>query len=92
MLPNHRAEPLLSELLADFVQVRPAIWHPDGRRVSIYGMRRNLGWEFWTVPPEGGTAIRSELDAEVEKQLKEADFSWTLSNFWWSPSGHASMA
>jgi eukaryotic-like serine/threonine-protein kinase len=81
---------VLSELLADFVELRSAIWHPDGRRVSLFGMRKNLGWGLWTVPLAGGTAVKSELGAEVEKQFnKEADFWWTLSNLRWSPSGRA---
>jgi DNA-binding winged helix-turn-helix (wHTH) protein len=33
-------------------------WHPDGRRVSVYGNDRTYGWSFWTMPLDGGSRVR----------------------------------
>jgi serine/threonine protein kinase/sugar lactone lactonase YvrE len=56
-------------------------WHPDGLRVSFLSTDKT----FWTVPIAGGSPVKSELTADVEKQLKDAAVD--LGNFRWSRSG-----
>jgi Tol biopolymer transport system component len=62
-----------------------AAWHPDRRRISIWGRHREAGWSLWTVPITGGTPVKSALSTEVERQIKEA--AVTFSDFRWAPSG-----
>ena len=64
------------EVFADFVshqdlQAISAAWHPDGKRVSIWGW--DPGSEqtirsFWTVSLEGGAAVRSEIAPEIVRK------------------------
>src|SRR5262249_22184157 len=42
-------------------------WHPDGQRVSVWGEHKRLGSGFWTMPVEGGPAVKSEMSSEVER-------------------------
>lgn len=70
----------------EFNSLRVA-WHPDGRRLSVWGDHRQQGWSFWTVPLASGAGIRSEPGARVRERLREADV--TLTDFQWSPSGRA---
>src|SRR4030095_16284474 len=44
---------VLSPFLTEFNSLRVA-WHPDGRRLSVWGEHRQQGWSFWTVPLAGG--------------------------------------
>lgn len=76
----------LSPFGAEFNSLRVA-WHPDGRRLSVWGEHRQQGWSFWTVPLAGGVGVRSELTAQVRERLREADVA--LSDLQWSPSGRA---
>jgi Tol biopolymer transport system component/DNA-binding winged helix-turn-helix (wHTH) protein len=70
-----------------------ATWHPDGKRVSAWVgnfSRRN----FWTVPVGEGSAIQSDISAEVLKQLQEVGYSEIVpqtsdSTFSWAPNGTA---
>ena len=64
-----------------------AAWHPDRRRISIWGRHREAGWSFWTAPIEGGTPVKSAVSPEVERQVKEAAI--TFSDFAWAPSSDA---
>jgi Tol biopolymer transport system component/DNA-binding winged helix-turn-helix (wHTH) protein len=80
------------EILAGFVsgfryrgRIRGVDWHPDGQRLSILGVHRELGPGFWTVSLDGGSPIKSEPTAEVAEELKAATISFT--QFCWSPSG-----
>ncbi len=77
---------VLADALADFAWPR-VIWHPDGRRVSLWGRHQRWGWSFWTVPLAGGPPVKSGLSAEVERRLGNADVSVT--NLLWSLSGRA---
>jgi hypothetical protein len=77
---------VLSLFLAEFNSLRVA-WHPDGRRLSVWGEHRQQGWSFWTVPLAGGVGVRSELTAQVRERLREADVA--LTDLQWSPSGRA---
>lgn len=60
-------------------------WHPDGRRVSVYGSDPDEGWIFWTVPVDGGTAVRSGVAAAVARQLRASGLR--LAGFAWGPRG-----
>jgi serine/threonine protein kinase len=64
-----------------------AAWHPDGRRISIWGRHREAGWSLWTVPIAGGTPVMSAFSEEVAPQMKEA--AVTFSDFIWAPSADA---
>ncbi|HKQ79688.1 MAG TPA: winged helix-turn-helix domain-containing protein [Blastocatellia bacterium] len=75
---------VLSPFLAEFNSLQVA-WHPDGRRLSVWGEHRQQGWSFWTVTLAGGVGVRSELTAQVRERLREADVA--LTDFQWSPSG-----
>ena len=55
-------------------------WYPDGRRVSFLAD----GGAFWTVPLDGGAPVRSEVDAEVARRVKEAGLDFGA--FRWSAS------
>jgi Tol biopolymer transport system component/DNA-binding winged helix-turn-helix (wHTH) protein len=77
---------VLSDALADFTSFRVA-WHPDGRRLSVYGTHRTEGLSFWTVPLDHGEPVKSGLSAEVEKRLKKTAVS--LTQFRWAPAGDA---
>jgi serine/threonine protein kinase len=58
-------------------------WHPDGQRISFMGHDGG----FWTVPVGAGKPTRSEVAANVAKQIKDAGIDF--GNFCWAPSGAA---
>ncbi len=58
-------------------------WHPDGLRISYWGNDK----QFYTVPVDGGTPVRSELDESVASNIKHADVE--LGSFQWSPQRNA---
>ena len=73
------------EVLADFIAEHKlssisAVWHPDGKRISIWvvdsvgAVLRAPGPSprFWTVPIAGGAAIQTEIDPTIEKQFLAA--------------------
>ena len=77
---------VLADILPEFAPLRVA-WHPDGRRFSMWGRHRQLGWSFWTVNINDGAAVRSELAEKVDDQLKEARVGFI--DFQWAPSGES---
>jgi Tol biopolymer transport system component/DNA-binding winged helix-turn-helix (wHTH) protein len=77
---------VLSELQAQFIHALAA-WHPDGLRISIWGIHRNEGWGLWTVSPDGGPAVKSPIAPEL-KQRGLLSIS-TYMDFRWAPSGKA---
>jgi Tol biopolymer transport system component/DNA-binding winged helix-turn-helix (wHTH) protein len=76
-----------------------AMWHPDGKRVTIWVGRTGRYSEqspaFWTIPIAGGPAIKSEIAPAVEKQLKDVAViglmgEWPVDfTFAWAPDGKA---
>jgi Tol biopolymer transport system component len=84
-LDGSQPRDVLANFLSGFESVRVA-WHPDGKRVSIWGKHRELGWSLWTVPLSGGVPIKSELTTKVKEQFKDANVE--LTDFLWSSSGH----
>lgn len=69
---------ILAEFLLGFESVSAAAWHPDGRRVSIYGTRREDGLGFWTVPLDGNSPpIRSQFAAGVSAEIQRTDLAFS---------------
>ena len=77
-----------------------AVWHPDGRRISVWvqdigNAPSPVAPSFWTVPVEGGVAVQSKIPDELLKQFKEVAggpgiAEWRLDfRFSWAPSGKA---
>lgn len=77
---------VLEEFLDEFSSYRAA-WHPDGRRISVYGTHRRDRVSFWTVDLDGRSPIRSAVSPEVAARMKKTGV--TLSEFTWSPLGDA---
>jgi serine/threonine protein kinase len=78
---------VLADVLAGFTGRWQISWYPDGRRVSIWGDHKKDGPSFWTVALDGGTPAKSEVDAQVDKERREAGLD--LFDFRWSPDGRA---
>ena len=86
---------VLRGLFPDSVASVSAAWHPDGKRITAWA------WDsapapiptFWTAPIVGGMAIRTEIPAELMRQVGEAGPRrewWTTDfKFSWAPSGKA---
>jgi len=79
-----------------------ATWHPDGKRISIWGLpkvpkekdystyRVGAGVvEFWTFSLDQGTAIRSELAPNVEQRYRDEGLDTWVFDFTWRPSADA---
>jgi Tol biopolymer transport system component/predicted Ser/Thr protein kinase len=86
------------EVLADFFAQHKlwpgsAIWHPDGKRLSVWVEDRSPSPSFWTVPIAGGVAIKSEIAPAITKELGEVaiDGEEYQTDFplAWAPSGKA---
>jgi Tol biopolymer transport system component/DNA-binding winged helix-turn-helix (wHTH) protein len=99
------------EVLADVIarlDLTPtsAVWHPDGKRVSLFAFappgadsisspRSRLPIYLWTVPLDGGVAIRAELVPQVREELERIgtseglEFEVGFRDFSWAPSGNA---
>src|SRR5262245_11706377 len=77
---------VLGRFRTEFNSLRVA-WHPDGRRLSVWGDHTREGWSFWTVPLEGGAPVKSILSAQVNRRFKESDAN--LTDFQWSSSGRS---
>ena len=86
LAPGGSPREVLAPFLGSFFSVRIG-WHPDGRRLSVWGRHRQAGWSFWTVPLAGSQPVKSEVEARVAQQLEET--AVTFADFRWSPSGRA---
>lgn len=81
------------EVLTEFFrqsgfQATSAVWHPDGKRISVWGLDSKGGVGFWTVPTGPGKPLKSDFSPEVLKQLNAVSFS-SNAPFLWAPSGRA---
>jgi Tol biopolymer transport system component/DNA-binding winged helix-turn-helix (wHTH) protein len=79
------------EILAVFtrqeqIAERTMAWHPDGKRISIWGATAQ-GPVFWTLSLDGRNAIKSSITPIVASQLK--GISYHEGDFRWAPSGRA---
>jgi len=76
-----------------------AMWHPDGKRVTVWvgrvGRYSEPGPNFWTIPIAGGPAIKSEIAPAIQKELEDVAVTdvrgeWPVDfTFAWAPSGKA---
>jgi Tol biopolymer transport system component len=62
-----------------------AAWHPDGRRVSVFGGMEDGQPVFLTIPTDGGPAVRSLALPGVRQQIASAGLG--LSHFAWGRAG-----
>jgi Tol biopolymer transport system component/DNA-binding winged helix-turn-helix (wHTH) protein len=89
--PQLIATSFLSENMSDFdLHANAAAWHPDGKRITVWTGNR-VAPTFWTVPIEGGPAIKTELPAEAAKEVASLSPFAPESDarFAWTPSGSA---
>ncbi len=98
------------EVLAEFLAQHKlwpaaAVWHPDGKRVSVWvttlAAAQSLSSDavpspkIWTVPISGGPAIEMEIAPAIQKELLEVANGNVGGehqgelSFAWSPSGKA---
>ncbi len=87
------------EILAEFftrnkLWAHSAAWHPDGKRISIWGWNPTARPNFWTVSLAGDVAVKSEIAPEMVRQLEEvsgaSESVWAIDiQFSWAPSGKA---
>ena len=98
------------EVLAEFLAQHKlwpaaAVWHPDGKRVSVWvttlAAAQSLSSDavpspkIWTVPISGGPAIEMEIAPAIQKELLEVANGNVGGehqgelSFAWSPSGRA---
>jgi Tol biopolymer transport system component/DNA-binding winged helix-turn-helix (wHTH) protein len=60
-------------------------WHPDGRRVSVWGRLPDGRWQFVTVPESGGPPVVSMMADDIIGRLNRDRLN--LGRFTWAPSG-----
>jgi Tol biopolymer transport system component/DNA-binding winged helix-turn-helix (wHTH) protein len=77
---------VLGRILSEFSSYRVA-WHPDSRRISVFGTHRRDGLSFWTISLDERTVTRSAIVPEVSARLARAGV--TLTDFTWAPDGDA---
>jgi Tol biopolymer transport system component/DNA-binding winged helix-turn-helix (wHTH) protein len=80
-LDGEPPRPVRPDVLGRFTTLHAA-WHPDGRRVSVWGTIGRTERRFLTVPLDGGNATVPEIAAHVHRYL--ADLS--PGRFVWGPS------
>ena len=61
----------VQEDLTNQIWVNSAAWHPDGKRISVWTWDSELRPSpmpiFWTVPIDGGSAIKTEIGPDILK-------------------------
>ena len=65
--------PVRPDVLGQFRSLHAA-WHPDGRRVSIWGTIGKDRVRFQTVPLDAGPATTPVISARVQQDLASAAF------------------
>src|SRR5262249_57265696 len=85
---------VLPAFLDQFVSYTAA-WHPDSRRISVWGVHARDGLTFWTAPLDGrDPPVKSEMTEEIRRWFVENGVSFRDADsvplpFRWSPSGDA---
>jgi Tol biopolymer transport system component/DNA-binding winged helix-turn-helix (wHTH) protein len=74
--------PVRPDVLGQFSALHAA-WHPDGRRISIWGTIGKRPAQFLTLPLDGGPPTRPRLSARVRQDLS----SVSAGRFVWARSG-----
>jgi Tol biopolymer transport system component/DNA-binding winged helix-turn-helix (wHTH) protein len=77
---------VLVDLLKDVSPTHVA-WHPDGTRLSVYGVHKQHGASFWTTDLDGRSVVRSAVNPLIVDRLEAAGLA--LTEFSWAPSGDA---
>jgi len=72
-------EPVLTALVSKLGSSMSFGWHPDGERVSISGMHRDLGPGFWTMRFGDGEPVRSEMSEDARLGVPPRSFEWDSS-------------
>jgi hypothetical protein len=73
--------PVRPDVLDQFIFLRAA-WHPDGRRVSIWGRTRTSAMKFLNLPLDGSRGDSPEMSQQVERDLASLSpggFVWAKS-------------
>ena len=73
--------PVRPDVLGQFNSLFAA-WHPDGRRISIWGAIGNSRARFLTVPLESGDVTTPEISAQVHNDMARVSpgrFAWAAS-------------
>ena len=73
--------PVRPDVLGRFSSLHAA-WHPDGRRISIWGTTRDGEVRFLTVPLDAGVAAATQMSARVQQELARV----SAGRFVWAPS------
>ena len=73
--------PVRPDVLGRFSALHAA-WHPDSRRISIWGTTRSGDVSFLTVPLAAGSAVTTQMSAQVLRDLA----SVSAGRFVWAPS------
>jgi len=73
--------PVRPDVLDQFIFLRAA-WHPDGRRVSIWGRTRTSAMKFLNLPLDGSRADSPEMSQQVERDLASRGSSDTPVALW----------
>jgi Tol biopolymer transport system component/DNA-binding winged helix-turn-helix (wHTH) protein len=81
-LDGRPARPVRPEVLSQFSSLHAA-WHPDGRRISIWGTMRGGEARFLTVPLDAGRAASPDMAAHVRQGMA----SVSAGRFVWARSG-----
>jgi Tol biopolymer transport system component len=81
-LDGRPPRPLRPDVLGQFRSLQAA-WHPDGRRVSIWGTDQDGDLRFVNVPVEAGEATTAEIAPAVQRNLAGI----TPRKFVWARSG-----
>ena len=80
-LDGRPPRPVRPDVLSEFSSLHAA-WHPDGRRISIWGSIGKGEARFLTVPLDGGRVTASPMSTQVQKGLASVSagrFVWAAS-------------
>jgi Tol biopolymer transport system component/DNA-binding winged helix-turn-helix (wHTH) protein len=94
VVPDGQPRQTLATFINQFGSFSMA-WHPDSRRISVWGTHLEEGLTFWTVPLDGsGAPLKSGLaplvrDGFAEASVHFADADGLPLPFLWAPSGDA---
>jgi Tol biopolymer transport system component len=73
--------PVRPDVLGQFNSLHAA-WHPDSRRISVWGTIGKDDVRFLTVPLDGGSPATPEMSARVQQDLENVSagrFAWATS-------------
>jgi Tol biopolymer transport system component/DNA-binding winged helix-turn-helix (wHTH) protein len=90
--------PILSDFaIQHHVEPISVAWHPDGRRVTVWGWSMDPRPKFWTVSMDGSSVTKSEESAAVKAEFSKMSTESELAafenlgnpRFAWASSGSA---